>query len=95
MSDISVLLRRWRAGDERAAEAIYNQYCETAFRLAFSPDTREGTPARAAQPGRAGSRTIVTASADFSAPRPSSIRLLPHALRKPGQEVAWGADGEG
>ena len=36
MSDISVQIKRWQAGDERAAEAIYNQYVETAFRLAYT-----------------------------------------------------------
>ncbi len=36
MSDINVLIRRWRAGDERAAEAIYNQYRDSAFKLAYT-----------------------------------------------------------
>jgi len=36
MSDIGVLIRRWRAGDEGAAEAIYNRYRDTAFKLAYT-----------------------------------------------------------
>jgi RNA polymerase sigma-70 factor (ECF subfamily) len=36
MSDISTLIKRWQAGDERAAEAIYDQYCDSAFRLAYT-----------------------------------------------------------
>jgi len=36
MSDISVLIRRWRAGEEQAAEAIYNQYRDSAFSLAYT-----------------------------------------------------------
>jgi RNA polymerase sigma-70 factor (ECF subfamily) len=36
MSDINALIRRWRAGDERAAEAIYNQCCDSVFSLAYA-----------------------------------------------------------
>jgi RNA polymerase sigma-70 factor (ECF subfamily) len=36
MAEISVLVRRWQAGDERAAEAIYNQYRDTVFELAYA-----------------------------------------------------------
>ena len=36
MSDINALIRRWQAGDERAAEAIYNQYRDSAFSLAYT-----------------------------------------------------------
>jgi len=36
MSDINTLIKRWQAGDERAAEAIYNQYCHSAFSLAYT-----------------------------------------------------------
>jgi RNA polymerase sigma-70 factor (ECF subfamily) len=36
MSDISVLIGRWQAGDERAAQAIYDRYRNTAFRLAYT-----------------------------------------------------------
>ena len=36
MSDISVLIRRWQAGDERAAEAIYDQCWESTLGLAFA-----------------------------------------------------------
>lgn len=36
MTDISVLIRRWRGGDERAAESIYNQYRDSAFSLAYT-----------------------------------------------------------
>lgn len=35
MTDLEVLIERWRAGDERAAEVIYNLHCERTFRLAF------------------------------------------------------------
>ena len=36
MSDINALIRRWQAGDERAAEAIYNQCGDSVFRLAYA-----------------------------------------------------------
>jgi RNA polymerase sigma-70 factor (ECF subfamily) len=36
MSDISVLIRRWQAGDERAAEAIYDRCWESTLGLAFA-----------------------------------------------------------
>lgn len=36
MPDIDVLIRRWQAGEERAAEAIYNQYRGIIYSLAFS-----------------------------------------------------------
>ncbi|MCP4359377.1 MAG: sigma-70 family RNA polymerase sigma factor [Chloroflexi bacterium] len=36
MSDINRLIQRWQAGDERAAEAIYNQYRGLTFGLAFA-----------------------------------------------------------
>lgn len=35
MPDISTLIQRWQAGDERAAEALYNQFREPTFRLAY------------------------------------------------------------
>jgi RNA polymerase sigma-70 factor (ECF subfamily) len=35
MADIGAFIQRWQAGDERAAEAIYNQYRESTFRLAY------------------------------------------------------------
>ena len=35
MPDINVLIERWKAGDERAAEALYNQCREPVFRLAY------------------------------------------------------------
>ncbi len=36
MSDIDGLIQRWQAGDERAAEAIYNHYRGITYGLAFS-----------------------------------------------------------
>ena len=36
MPDIGVLIGRWQAGDEGAAEAIYNQYRDSTFRLAYT-----------------------------------------------------------
>jgi RNA polymerase sigma-70 factor (ECF subfamily) len=36
MFDINTLIKRWQAGDERAAEAIYDQYCDPAFSLAYT-----------------------------------------------------------
>lgn len=36
MTDPSALIQRWQAGDERAAEALYYQYREPIFRLAYS-----------------------------------------------------------
>lgn len=36
MSNIDVFIERWQAGDERAAEAIYNQYRGVTFGLAYS-----------------------------------------------------------
>lgn len=35
MPDISTLIQRWQAGDERAAEALYNHHRERVFRLAY------------------------------------------------------------
>jgi RNA polymerase sigma-70 factor (ECF subfamily) len=35
MPDLSALIQRWQGGDERAAEAIYNQHREATFRLAY------------------------------------------------------------
>jgi RNA polymerase sigma-70 factor (ECF subfamily) len=35
MPDISALIERWQAGDERAAEALYNHCWEPVFRLAY------------------------------------------------------------
>jgi RNA polymerase sigma-70 factor (ECF subfamily) len=34
MPDISALIQRWQAGDDRAAEALYNHCREPVFRLA-------------------------------------------------------------
>jgi RNA polymerase sigma-70 factor (ECF subfamily) len=34
MPDISVLIQRWQAGDDQAAEALYTHYREPTFRLA-------------------------------------------------------------
>lgn len=36
MADINGLIQRWRNGDQRAAEAIYNQYRSLTFGLAFA-----------------------------------------------------------
>jgi hypothetical protein len=33
--DISALIQRWQAGDERAAEALYDRCRESVFRLAY------------------------------------------------------------
>jgi RNA polymerase sigma-70 factor (ECF subfamily) len=35
MPDIEALVQRWQDGDERAAEALYNYYRESTFRLAY------------------------------------------------------------
>ena len=35
MADVNVLIERWQAGDERAAEALYNQHRDRTFRLAY------------------------------------------------------------
>ncbi len=35
MSQVYHLVKRWQAGDERAAEALYNQHRERVFRLAY------------------------------------------------------------
>jgi RNA polymerase sigma-70 factor (ECF subfamily) len=35
MPDIDAIVQRWQEGDERAAEALYNHYRESAFRLAY------------------------------------------------------------
>jgi RNA polymerase sigma-70 factor (ECF subfamily) len=35
MPGIDVLIERWQAGDERAAEALYDQHRDLAFRLAY------------------------------------------------------------
>ena len=36
MANLEVLIERWRAGDERAAEAIYNLHRDRTFRLTFA-----------------------------------------------------------
>jgi len=36
MLDLGTLIRRWRGGDERAAEAIFNQYRGVTFGLAYA-----------------------------------------------------------
>ena len=36
MANLEKLIERWRAGDERAAEAIYNLHRERTFRLAYA-----------------------------------------------------------
>ena len=35
MTDPTALIQRWQAGDERAAEALYYQYRDSTFRLAY------------------------------------------------------------
>ena len=35
MPDTAALIQRWQAGDERAAEALYDQHREPLFRLAY------------------------------------------------------------
>jgi RNA polymerase sigma-70 factor (ECF subfamily) len=35
MPDVGGLIQRWQAGDERAAEALYNRHRDSAFRLAY------------------------------------------------------------
>lgn len=49
MTDISVLIRRWRAGDEWAAEVIYDQYRDSAFSLAYTLLDDPGDAEEAAQ----------------------------------------------
>jgi RNA polymerase sigma-70 factor (ECF subfamily) len=36
MPDIDALIKRWQGGDQRAAEALYNAYRESTFRLAYA-----------------------------------------------------------
>jgi RNA polymerase sigma-70 factor (ECF subfamily) len=36
VSDLQVLIRRWQAGDERAAKAIYDQFWDSSLGLAYS-----------------------------------------------------------
>jgi RNA polymerase sigma factor (sigma-70 family) len=36
MTDISALIERWQAGDQRAAEALYNYHRNQTFRLAYA-----------------------------------------------------------
>ena len=35
MPDIDALIQRWQAGDQRAAEALYDHHREPVFRLAY------------------------------------------------------------
>ncbi|MBN1217314.1 MAG: sigma-70 family RNA polymerase sigma factor [Anaerolineae bacterium] len=35
MTDTNTLIKRWQAGDQRAAEALYNCYRDQTFRLAY------------------------------------------------------------
>jgi hypothetical protein len=56
MPNISALIQRWQAGDDRAAEALHNHCREPTFRLAcgLPGDPAEGHYAQAAAlaPGR-------------------------------------------
>jgi RNA polymerase sigma-70 factor (ECF subfamily) len=36
MPDLQVLIRRWQAGDERAAQAIYERFWDSSFSLAYT-----------------------------------------------------------
>ena len=36
MADLDILIERWRTGDERAAEAIYNLHQNRTYRLAYA-----------------------------------------------------------
>jgi RNA polymerase sigma-70 factor (ECF subfamily) len=36
MANLEILIERWRTGDERAADLIYNQHRERTFRLAYA-----------------------------------------------------------
>ena len=36
MTDPQAMIRRWQAGDEHAAEALYNRYRDTTFNLAYA-----------------------------------------------------------
>lgn len=49
MSNLEALIESWRAGDERAAEAIYNLHRERTFRLAFALLGDAGDAEEAAQ----------------------------------------------
>ena len=79
MPDLQVLIRRWQAGDERAAQAIYERFWDSSFSLAYTLlDDRahtgeqlrlleghsEGVWSAAFSPD---GRTIVTASPDLTA----------------------------
>jgi DNA-directed RNA polymerase specialized sigma24 family protein len=35
MADVNVMVQRWQAGEERAAELLYNRFRERTFRLAY------------------------------------------------------------
>ena len=35
MTDVNAMVQRWQAGDERAAELLYNRFRERTFRLAY------------------------------------------------------------
>jgi hypothetical protein len=50
MPGISALIQRWQAGDDRAAEALYDHYREPTFRPAcgLPGDRAEGHDAQAA-----------------------------------------------
>lgn len=49
MPDIESLVQRWQEGDERAAEALYNYYRESTFRLAYGLLGEQGDAEEAAQ----------------------------------------------
>lgn len=49
MSNLDALIERWRSGDDRAAEAIYNLHQERTFRLAYALLGDAGDAEEAAQ----------------------------------------------
>lgn len=49
MTDVNALIMRWQAGDERAAEALYNYHRERTFRLAYGLLGDHGDAEEAAQ----------------------------------------------
>jgi RNA polymerase sigma-70 factor (ECF subfamily) len=76
MSDESALIIRWQAGDEDAAEAIYNRYRDRVFRLAYG---LLGNPTDAEDAAQ-DALTYALTNIDRYAPQRGSFRTWLHTI---------------
>ncbi len=74
--DIDLLIRRWQAGDERAAEALYDHHRDLVFRLAYG---LLGEPADAEEVAQDALAYALTRIARYDPQRGSFVTWL-HAI---------------